>query len=235
MDTTGDVWIIPFFPIWGYVLHFEHVSCVMNWWPKSVSHHLFSSPNWSLGLAGGKYYQKINIPILRLVLQNGCNNDFKPYLIFCLIIATEWHKPWWRHQIETFSALLAICAGNSPVPGEFPAPVTWSFDVFFDLHLNGRLSKQSWGRWFDMPSHPLWRHSNAQVNWAIISSENSMSPVRCQAIIRTSVGLLLIWNLGTTFNEIPIKINIFLARKRIWKCYLKNGGYLSRQLCDDKI
>ena len=38
---------------------------------------------------------------------------------------------WWRHQMETFSALLAICAGNSPVPGEFPAqrPVTRSFDV----------------------------------------------------------------------------------------------------------
>ena len=34
--------------------------------------------------------------------------------------------------METFSALLAICAGNSPVPGEFPAqrPVTRSFDVF---------------------------------------------------------------------------------------------------------
>ena len=40
--------------------------------------------------------------------------------------------------METFSALLAICAGNSPVTGEFPAqrPVTWSFDVFFDLRLN---------------------------------------------------------------------------------------------------
>ena len=24
-------------------------------------------------------------------------------------------RPWWRHQMETFSALLAICAGNSPV------------------------------------------------------------------------------------------------------------------------
>ena len=43
---------------------------------------------------------------------------------------------WWRHQMETFSVLLAICAGNSPVPGEFPAqrPVTRSSDVFFDLH-----------------------------------------------------------------------------------------------------
>ena len=49
--------------------------------------------------------------------------------------------PWWRHQIETSSALLAICAGNSPVPGEFPAhrPVTRGFDVFFDLRLDNRL------------------------------------------------------------------------------------------------
>ena len=31
------------------------------------------------------------------------------------------HETWWRHQMETFSALLAICAGNSPVPGEFPS------------------------------------------------------------------------------------------------------------------
>ena len=60
-------------------------------------------------------------------------------------------SPWWRHQIETFSASLAICAGNSPVTGEFPTqrPVTRSSDVFFDLRLNKRLSKQSWGWWFE--------------------------------------------------------------------------------------
>ena len=82
---------------------------------------------------------------------------------------TSWHvpcshSPWWRHQIETFSALLAICAGNSPVTGEFPAqrPVTRSFDVFFDLRLNKRLSKQSWGWWFQTPSCSLWRHCNGQ-------------------------------------------------------------------------
>ena len=47
--------------------------------------------------------------------------------------------------METYSALLAICAGNSPVPGEFPAqgPVTRSFDVFFELRLDKLLSKQS--------------------------------------------------------------------------------------------
>ena len=64
--------------------------------------------------------------------------------------------------METFSMLLAICAGNSPGTGEFPAqrPVTQSFDVFFDLRLNKRLSKQSWGWWFETPSRPLWRHRN---------------------------------------------------------------------------
>ena len=58
---------------------------------------------------------------------------------------------WWRNQMETFSALLAICAGNSPVPVEFPVqrPVTRSFDVFFDLRPNKRLSKHSWGWWFE--------------------------------------------------------------------------------------
>ena len=73
--------------------------------------------------------------------------------------------PWWRHQMETFSTLLAFCAGNSPVTGEFPAqrPVTRSFDVFFDLCLNKRLSKQSWGWWFEMPSCPLWCHCNAEL------------------------------------------------------------------------
>ena len=48
--------------------------------------------------------------------------------------------------METFSALLAICAGNSPVPGEFPTQrqVTRSFDVFlFYLHPNKRFSKQT--------------------------------------------------------------------------------------------
>ena len=39
--------------------------------------------------------------------------------------------------METFSVLLAFCAGNSPVTGEIPSemPVTRSFDVFFDLRL----------------------------------------------------------------------------------------------------
>ena len=72
------------------------------------------------------------------------------------------YNTWKRHQMEAFSALLPICAGNSPVTSELPAQrsVTRSFDVFFDVHLNKRLSIKSWGWWFVTPPRPLWRHCN---------------------------------------------------------------------------
>ena len=48
--------------------------------------------------------------------------------------------------MEPFSALLA---GN--------APVTRSFNVFFNLRLNKWLSKLWYGWWFETPSRPFWR------------------------------------------------------------------------------
>ena len=70
--------------------------------------------------------------------------------------------PWWRYQMETFSALFALCEGNSLVTGEFPSqkPVTRSFGVIFDLRLNKRLSKPSKRRWFETPSRLLRRYCN---------------------------------------------------------------------------
>ena len=61
--------------------------------------------------------------------------------------------------METFSALLAICAGNSPVHVEFLT--TRSFDVIFDLRLSKRLCKQWWGWLFE--SRPLCRHRNVLI------------------------------------------------------------------------
>ena len=54
--------------------------------------------------------------------------------------------------------------------GEFTGPrwqrpVTRSFDVFFDLRPNKRLSKQWWGWWFETQSYPLWRHCNEVKYW----------------------------------------------------------------------
>ena len=60
-----------------------------------------------------------------------------------------------------FSALLAFCE-NLPVTSAFPSQrsVTRGIDIFFDLHLNKRLSKTPRRRWFETPSRSLWRNCN---------------------------------------------------------------------------
>ena len=82
---------------------------------------------------------------------------------------------WWYDDVIKWkknSALLAICAGNSPVTNEFPAqrPVTWSFDVFFDLCLNKPLSKPWWAWSFETPSRPLWRHCDVRISKTPVAS-----------------------------------------------------------------
>ena len=87
------------------------------------------------------------------------------------------HGPtWWRHQMETFFALLAICAGNSPVPGDFPTqrPVTRSFNVFVDLRLNKRWRKQSWGWWLETLPCPLWRHCNKTPQGEVVVNPGTL-------------------------------------------------------------
>ena len=102
---------------------------------------------------------------------------------------------WWRDQMETFSALLAHCASNSPVAGEFPEqrPVTRRFDVLFELRLNKQFSKQSWGWWFETPSHPLWRHCNDERSTTTkrcLTVDVSVMISQCRCTIALSVVLL---------------------------------------------
>ena len=102
---------------------------------------------------------------------------------------------WWHQQMETFSAFLALCAGNSPVTCKFPAqrPVTRSFDVFFDLRLNKRLSKQSWGWWSETPLRSLWRHCNVcttPITWLFILSYICKSNILWTDFIRNTTFLL---------------------------------------------
>ena len=111
------------------------------------------------------FYEIYNKYLVVIVRNCSFVSPFKCYS-FCFMKYANQHRhkhwSWWRHQMEIFSALLAICVGNSPLPGEFPThrPVTRSFDVFFDLHPNKQLSKQCWGWWFETPSWWLWRHRN---------------------------------------------------------------------------
>ena len=105
---------------------------------------------------------------------------------------------WWRHQMETFSPLLSICAGNSPASGEFPAqtPVTRSFEVFFDLSLNKRLRKQSWGWWFETLSRPLLRHCNYLLTGTQLNT--TLSWPQCLTFCRRD---------RNGFNWVPLALN----------------------------
>ena len=104
-------------------------------------------------------------------------------------------EPWWRHQMETFSALLAICAGNSPVHGEFPAqrPVTRSFDVpLICARIYGWVNNHEAG---DLRRH----HSHYDV---------------------IVMHMLTCWQIGsikTNFKEIRIKIQNILYLKNIFQ------------------
>ena len=63
-------------------------------------------------------------------------------------------------------------------------PVTRSFDVFFDLRLNKRLSKQSWGWWFETLLRSSWCHRNVLT----------VCSVQCLHIYRDSGAILTILN-----------------------------------------
>ena len=101
--------------------------------------------------------------------------------------------------METFSALLALCVGNSPVTSEFPAqrPVTRSFDVFFDLRLNKRMSKQG-------EAGDLRRHL---ANYDVIVMSTSFSTFHSYSML---------WQQWQN-NDVQSIINSWKTKKReIW-------------------
>ena len=87
---------------------------------------------------------------------------------------------WWRHQMETFSELLALCEGNPPVTGGFPSqrPVTRSFDVFFDPRLNKRSSKHRDGG--DLRHHRV--HYDVTVMFITWRCAQSQGAPYCQRL-----------------------------------------------------
>ena len=140
----------------------------MNSYSKNVWHTANNKINLNVhpllmilctAYARGQIWGTHNLPIDK---PSGKHGETLPQIYEYFVNGSAVNFSWWRHQMETFSALLAICAGNSPVPGEFPTqrPVTRSFDVYFDLRPDNRLSKQSWGWWFETLSHSLWRRRN---------------------------------------------------------------------------
>ena len=96
----------------------------------------------------------------------------------------------------------SLLCGEFTGPGEFPAqrPVTRSFDVFFDLRLNKRLSKQPWRWWFETSSWSLWRQCNGIEDAE--TSSNFWHKLPCRSI--TIIHHPRIYNLTKTlFASLP--------------------------------
>ena len=130
----------------------------------------------------------------------------------------------WRHLGKIFNMTSSngnisrvtgpLCAGNSPVTGEFPAqrPVTRSSDVFFDLRLNKRLSKQSLGWWFPTPSRSIWRHCN-ECGACLCKSDGRL----CGGIRRVSQ----MWALLAACREQAVDYNtkpkvLYISEHKTW-------------------
>ena len=84
----------------------------------------------------------------------------------CLLFGLSSHYSWWRNQMETSSELLVFCAWNSRCTVNSPhkGQQREVFFIFIDRRINKRLSKQSWGWWFDTSSRSLWHHCNGWLD-----------------------------------------------------------------------
>ena len=78
--------------------------------------------------------------------------------------------PWWRHQWKHFPYYWPFVRGihRSPVNSSHKNQWRGALMFSFICALNKRLSKQSWGWWFETPSRSLWRHCNVTKKTPVV-------------------------------------------------------------------
>ena len=98
-----------------------------------------------------------------------------------LFIILHW-LTWWRHRMKTFPALLAIYAGNSPVPGNSRHEGQWRGALMFSLicvWINGWVNNGKAGdlrryrahydvtvmNTCQISSHPFWWFDGSTTEW----------------------------------------------------------------------
>ena len=106
------------------------------------------------------------------------------------------HEEAIEQRIETqviWDAITLIMKSKKSKSFPTQRPVTWSFDVFFDLCMKKQLSKELRCKWFEMPSHSLWSLKNLRALW--FSHLNKINICQC-------MGKYFVWNFkGTLWNS----------------------------------
>ena len=139
---------------------------------------------------------------------------------------------WWRHEMETFSALLAICAENSPVPGEFPAqrPVTRSFDVLICIWINGWVNSRDAG---DLRDH------RAHYDVIVMSSVHSAITSNATRVTHPLLIKMAAILADNIFKYIFVKEKfcffIKISLKFVNKCPIDNNPTLTRRIGDKPL
>ena len=153
-----------------------------------------------------------------------CYRFYSSWPIDASLAPSIYLSPWWRHQVETFSALLAFCEGNPPLNDGFPPqrPVTRSFDIFFDVRLNKRLIKQTRCRWFETPWRSLWRHCNA----------TKPLPEPLPNLYLSQCIPIVCWTIWKKISETWIQIQHFLKKIHLEMSYVKWRSFFSTPMSE---
>ena len=119
----------------------------------------------------------------------------------------------WNHFPRYWPCVWGIhwSSVNSPHKGL----VTRSFDVFFNLLLNKRVSKQSWGRWVETPPRSLWRHCDVNL-------KSSPQPTHMQQKLQISCSRCNknTWHVESSYRlQTPKYLLLFVNRFR----YINNN------------
>ena len=95
---------------------------------------------------------------------HGMSNHQKPKIVCLAVCSVHQHADVikWKHFPRNCPFVRGI--HRSPVNSLHKGQWCGAFMFFFDLCLNKRLNKQSWGWWFETPSCPLWRHRNERAH-----------------------------------------------------------------------
>ena len=121
---------------------------------------------------------------------------FSNYSNLLTLRSRYWHRESprsrWRHQMETFSALVALWAGNSPVTGEFPNKGQWRGALMFPLicaWINVGANNRK------TPSRSLWRRRNVYFLVSVLAEPLDKAEIIGLTVLGASVFLIIVFAL----------------------------------------
>ena len=128
--------------------------------------------------------------------------------------AEKWELSWYRryrHALHADVIKWKLFPRYWPFVSGIPSqrPVTWGFEVFFDLRLNKRLSKQSRRPWFETPSRSLWRYCNERQWRTPVQPVNTKLATR--KLLLCSEGIILkFWSSCLSYSRDVLYIYIYI-------------------------